>query len=52
MERSKEDMITLDYFTVAFAIFEVTRVERLSAVKATPFKVQFSNVTAARGSIS
>ena len=38
-----------NYFTVTFAVL-VTKSAMLASVKATPFKVQFSKVTAALGS--
>ena len=41
----------VNYFTVAFAVLPVTRVATFSAVMATPPRVQFSRVTAARASI-
>ena len=54
--RPKPSAITfmpkVNYLTEAFAMLDVTRVERFSAVNATPLKVQFSKVTAARGSIA
>ena len=49
---SPDQIGNIYYLTVALAIFEVTRVARLSEVSGSPSSVQFSNVTAARVSIS